>query len=332
MRCTARGCAAAALVVLCAGAASAAVRTAPPAAAQRVHEVARGDTLIALARRYGVSVAGIVAANRLPGAGARLRPGQRLVIPPVSKAAESTAKPPVPAAKAPAPGAKTPPAGAAKAPLIAAKTPPAGGKTPPAAGKMPAAAAKTPPPGATPRPPSAAYASARADGLPARHVRAAVVPKGPLDLVLAVPDFFDTLLSFVWPTDGPVSSTFGRRRRGWHRGIDIMVDRGTAVTAAAPGVVVVSDVEPRYGRVVKIGHEDGFLTVYAHNDENLVAAGDEVQAGQRIANAGRTGHATSYHVHFEIRRDGRVYNPLYMLPLPPRVAQIDETDVEEDDE
>jgi lipoprotein NlpD len=305
MRCTARGCAAAALVVLCAGAASATVRTAPPAAAQRVHEVARGDTLIALARRYGVSVAGIVAANRLPGAGARLRPGQRLVIPPVSKAAESTAKAAVPAAKAPAPGAKTPPAGAAKAPLIAAKTP---------------------------RPPSAAYASARADRPPARHVRAAVVPKGPLDLVLAVPDFFDTLLSFAWPTDGPVSSTFGRRRRGWHRGIDIMVDRGTAVTAAAPGVVVVSDVEPRYGRVVKIGHEDGFLTVYAHNDENLVAAGDEVQAGQRIASAGRSGHATSYHVHFEIRRDGRVYNPLYMLPLPPRVAQIDETDVEEDDE
>jgi len=304
MRRSARGCAAAALVVLCASPAGAAVRTAPPAAAQRVHEVVRGDTLIALARRYGVTVAGIVAANHLPGAGARLRPGQRLVIPPAGKVAESTARAPLPGAKALPPGAKAPPPGA--------KALPSGAKTPPQ--------------------PSAAYASARADRSTARHLRAAVVPKGPLDLILAVPDFFDTLLSFVWPTDGPVTSTFGRRRIGWHRGIDIKVDRGSAVTAAAPGVVVTSDVEPRYGRVVKIEHGDGFLTVYAHNDENFVAAGDEVQAGQRIASAGRTGRATSYHVHFEIRRDGRVYNPLYMLPLPPRVAQIDETDAEEDDE
>ena len=87
-----------------------------------------------------------------------------------------------------------------------------------------------------------------------------------------------------------------------------------------------ASVEPRYGRVVKIEHEQGFLTVYAHNDENLVEVGDRVVPGQRIATVGRTGRATNFHVHFEIRRDGRVYNPLYMLPMPGRVAHVDDTD------
>jgi murein DD-endopeptidase MepM/ murein hydrolase activator NlpD len=184
--------------------------------------------------------------------------------------------------------------------------------------------------GASPDVPSHRARSTRPASLASRA--RSIVPKGPVDLILAVPDFFDTLLSFLWPTDGPVTSTFGRRHSGWHRGIDIKAERGTAVTAAAAGVVTASDLEPRYGRVVKIEHPDGFVTVYAHNEENLVAPGDQVQAGQRIASAGHTGRATSDHVHFEIRRDGRVYNPLYMLPLPPQVAQIEEGDGGEEDE
>jgi murein DD-endopeptidase MepM/ murein hydrolase activator NlpD len=72
--------------------------------------------------------------------------------------------------------------------------------------------------------------------------------------------------------------------------------------------------------------------VYAHNDDNVVDVGDWVVTGQRIGSIGRTGRATSYHLHFEIRREGRVYNPLYMLPLPARVAHVEETDEEEDHE
>jgi murein DD-endopeptidase MepM/ murein hydrolase activator NlpD len=49
-----------------------------------------------------------------------------------------------------------------------------------------------------------------------------------------------------------------------------------------------------------------------------------VEAGDTIALVGRTGRATTEHLHFEIRHDGRAYNPLYLLPLPPRIAQIDE--------
>ncbi len=152
------------------------------------------------------------------------------------------------------------------------------------------------------------------------------LPAPPPALVLSVPDFADLLPSFMWPVDGQVSSTFGRRRLGWHRGIDIMADLRAPVAAAAPGAVVASAYETRYGRVVKIQHANGFMTVYAHNDQNLVEVGDRVTLGQTIAAVGRTGRATSPHVHFEIRQAGFAYNPLYMLPLPPRVTYIAETD------
>jgi murein DD-endopeptidase MepM/ murein hydrolase activator NlpD len=147
-----------------------------------------------------------------------------------------------------------------------------------------------------------------------------------------VPDFAELVLPFAWPVDGQLSSPFGRRRTGWHRGIDIVAEPGTPVLAAAPGTVVRSTYETRYGLVVKIEHANGFMTVYAHNDENLVEVGDRVSAGQAIAGVGRTGRATSPHVHFEIRQAGLAYNPLYMLPLPPRVVQVAETDDEDHDD
>jgi murein DD-endopeptidase MepM/ murein hydrolase activator NlpD len=163
--------------------------------------------------------------------------------------------------------------------------------------------------------------------------RAPAATKAPDSVVLAIPDFDDLTPPFFWPVEGAVTSPFGRRRTGWHRGIDIKAESGTLVQAAAPGIVIASGPEPRYGWVVKIEHDQGFVTVYAHHDENLVAVGDRVPAGELIATIGRTGRATSDHLHFEIRRNGRVYNPLYLLPLPPRVAQLEETsDAEEDHE
>jgi len=144
----------------------------------------------------------------------------------------------------------------------------------------------------------------------------------PVSLVLGIPDFEDAP-NFQWPVAGPVTSTFGRRSRSWHRGVDIRAEPGTAIVAAAAGVVIASGFEARYGQMVKIEHEGGFVTVYAHNERNLVDVGQEVAAGQMIATVGRTGRATAEHVHFEIRYEGRVYNPLYLLPLPPRSVQTD---------
>ncbi len=154
---------------------------------------------------------------------------------------------------------------------------------------------------------------------------AATSSQPPTRLALALPDFDSDALLLSWPAEGPVVSAFGHRRSGWHGGIDIKAPLGTPVQAAAAGIVVTSGVEARYGFVVKIEHKAGFTTVYAHNDVNLVEVGDRVDAGDLIALVGNTGRATTYHVHFEVRRDGLAYNPLYLLPMPPRIAQIDET-------
>jgi murein DD-endopeptidase MepM/ murein hydrolase activator NlpD len=154
---------------------------------------------------------------------------------------------------------------------------------------------------------------------------AASTTQGLVRLALAVPDFDTGTLQLSWPAEGPVISAFGHRRSGWHGGIDIKAPLGTPVQAAAPGVVVSAGIEARYGLVVKVEHAQGFVTVYAHNDVNLVEVGDRVEVGDLIALVGMTGRATTHHVHFEIRRDGLAYNPLYLLPMPPRIAQIDET-------
>jgi len=229
-------------------------------ARERVHEVRKGDTLGAIAIQYGVPVAVIISANRLPGPNTVLRVGRRLVIPTMTVAG-------------------------------------------------------SPPPRPTPA---------------ALRPRTPAAPVFPASLVLAIPDFDVVALPFAWPVDGHVTSIFGRRRSGWHRGIDIKAEPGAPVLAAAGGIVVASGVEHRYGRVVKIEHEGSFLTVYAHNSRNTVEVGDRVWLGQRIAFVGQTGRATTPHVHFEIRYDGRVYNPLYLLPLPPRTFALE--DVEEHDE
>jgi murein DD-endopeptidase MepM/ murein hydrolase activator NlpD len=168
--------------------------------------------------------------------------------------------------------------------------------------------------------------------------RARVIPavmrvsSPPRTLMMAVPDFSELLPMFVWPVDGQLSSKFGRRRMGWHQGIDIMADPGAPVWASASGTVVLSRYEARYGRVLKIEHPNGFTTIYAHNDENLVEVGDRVVIGQPIASVGRTGRATAHHVHFEIRQAGLAYNPLYMLPFPPRPALNEETSEEDHDD
>jgi murein DD-endopeptidase MepM/ murein hydrolase activator NlpD len=80
-----------------------------------------------------------------------------------------------------------------------------------------------------------------------------------------------------------------------------------------------------YGYVVKVQHTGDFITLYAHNLKNLVEEGEEVEAGQVIAVVGRSGHASGPHLHFEVRRHGKAYNPLHLL------EQTDETPVLEGD-
>ena len=122
---------------------------------------------------------------------------------------------------------------------------------------------------------------------------------------------------FIWPVRGSVISRFGSRRfAGWHHGVDIKAPPGTPIRAAAPGTVTFSGRQSSYGRTVKIAHANGLSTVYAHNSANFVKAGDPVKAGTPIGTVGRTGRATTSHVHFEIRRKGVAKNPLPLLHRP----------------
>ena len=112
----------------------------------------------------------------------------------------------------------------------------------------------------------------------------------PVNLILSVPDFGDRLPLFIWPADGHVTSSFGRRHSGWHHGVDIKGDLRGPVLASAGGVVVASGQQRTYGRFVKIEHVNGFMTVYAHNDRNLVSIGDRILPAKPLRlSAGRAG-------------------------------------------
>lgn len=95
----------------------------------------------------------------------------------------------------------------------------------------------------------------------------------------------------------------------YHHGIDIAVPEGTEIRPVRPGTVIYSGEQKGYGNVVAIAHKDGYVTLYAHNKENLVQAGERVETSTVIARAGSTGRATGPHVHFEARFQGERVDP-----------------------
>src|SRR4030095_12624607 len=111
----------------------------------------------------------------------------------------------------------------------------------------------------------------------------------PTRCFMGVPEFADQAVEFVWAVMGAVMSGMGPRRRVWHAGIDIRAEIGTPVYAAAPGSVCFSGSARGYGQAVKIEHTNGFMSIYAHNLQNLVNVGDRVEAGTVIATVGRSG-------------------------------------------
>lgn len=123
---------------------------------------------------------------------------------------------------------------------------------------------------------------------------------------------------YGWPAQGVISSYFGRRNLGmgtaaFHSAIDIAAPEGSPVLAARSGVVTYADWSGSYGKLLRVRHDDGSETWYAHNRDLLVAVGDRVRRGERIALVGSTGLSTGPHVHFEIREGGRPVNPLAYL-------------------
>lgn len=118
-----------------------------------------------------------------------------------------------------------------------------------------------------------------------------------------------------------VTSEFGYRKDPFtgqaagHGGIDLGMPKGTPIRAALPGTVyVVRYATSGYGYHVMIDHGGGFVTLYGHCSRLFVTEGQQVQAGEVIAEVGSTGRSTGNHLHFEVRINGEKQNPRSYLP------------------
>jgi len=127
------------------------------------------------------------------------------------------------------------------------------------------------------------------------------------------------LVPSMAPVPGVVGSGFGIRsdpftgRAAVHTGLDFAADTGTPVVAAAGGVVLWSGRHPQYGNMIELDHGKGLVTRYAHASKLLVATGDFVKRGERIAKVGSTGRSTGPHLHFEVLVNGAHQNPARFL-------------------
>ena len=118
---------------------------------------------------------------------------------------------------------------------------------------------------------------------------------------------------------GHLGSSFGWRidpftgRSALHTGLDFQAGPGTAILAAAGGIVVTQQMHPDYGNMIEIDHGNGLVTRYAHASKVWVHKGDLVRRGQRIAEVGTTGRSTGPHLHFEVLVQGVPQDPQKFL-------------------
>jgi murein DD-endopeptidase MepM/ murein hydrolase activator NlpD len=120
--------------------------------------------------------------------------------------------------------------------------------------------------------------------------------------------------AFVKPTLGHLTSLFGSRWGRSHEGIDIAGRIGTPIYALTDAVVEESGPATGYGLWVVLRHTDGTQSVYGHVNRTFVKEGDEVEAGEEIAEIGNRGYSTGPHLHLEIwSADGGKVNPLTWL-------------------
>ncbi|WP_208559568.1 peptidoglycan DD-metalloendopeptidase family protein [Marinilactibacillus kalidii] len=149
---------------------------------------------------------------------------------------------------------------------------------------------------------------------PAPKPKPEVKPEPVIEEVVETPTQPVSSTPFIRPANGYVSSPFGVRkhpvtgRQTMHNGIDIA--GSGAIIAAASGTVTISSYSSSYGYYIKINHGNGYETLYAHLQPNLlVSSGQTVQQGQRIGTMGTTGVSTGVHLHFEVRKNGQFTNP-----------------------
>ncbi|OJW46900.1 MAG: hypothetical protein BGO67_07255 [Alphaproteobacteria bacterium 41-28] len=119
-------------------------------------------------------------------------------------------------------------------------------------------------------------------------------------------------VNFIWPVEGDVIAKF--KPGGKNDGINIKVEEGTPVKAAAEGTVMYAGNGLKgFGNLLLIKHKDGWITAYAHNSELLVKKDDKVKKGQEIAKSGKIGDVGEPQLHFEIRKGKQPIDPLTKL-------------------
>lgn len=129
-----------------------------------------------------------------------------------------------------------------------------------------------------------------------------------LEYLDRVPNYF--------PTTGRITSYFGYRKNPFnyssefHHGLDIANYSGTEILAAGKGTVIETGYDYSFGRYIIIDHGYNFVTRYAHLSKINVDEDEQVEKGQAIGLMGNTGESTGPHLHFEIRINGEVIDPL----------------------
>lgn len=118
---------------------------------------------------------------------------------------------------------------------------------------------------------------------------------------------------FVFPFKGKIISPFGYRGRRIHTGTDIKLKLNEEVYAAFDGVVRMAKRYSGYGNIVVIRHANGLETCYSHLNKIKVKVNQEVKSGDLVGLGGRTGRATTTHLHFETRFLGQPFNPEIIL-------------------
>lgn len=146
------------------------------------------------------------------------------------------------------------------------------------------------------------------------HVRIPLNVNNPFpesnELIVALPALQE---DFCYPYMGKKISEYGRRGRSNHTGVDIKAIPKDTIRAAFSGVVRMSKPYSGYGNIIVLRHYNGIETVYAHQTKNLVQVNDVVKSGDPIGLAGRTGTATTEHLHFELRVASEVVNPNLLI-------------------
>lgn len=124
---------------------------------------------------------------------------------------------------------------------------------------------------------------------------------------------------YNWPVTGTITSHFGYRNSPGgigstnHKGLDIAASMGTPVGAADGGTVIFAGWDGGFGKCVRVQHDDGTITEYAHLSWWDAKVGDSVAQGQTIGNVGSTGNSTGPHLHFGVKVNGSYVDPLTKL-------------------